>query len=263
MYKNAWRVPWSTANYLYTFSTAEGGHECPLPSGVLTKYTVRVSKLLLTNCVQSNDDCLEVLPHINFELSTRKPRTIRSPGHANSQFFEILYFQEFCLCKTKTFFPKIHEKSSKKFAGLRPALPPYGAAPLPPTKVGAKFLAALVLAHHDRVRSLLTEALLQHVDQCMRHEDIVIRFMLAQFARKLTEWHCNSFTDLINKMMLWDWNVANKDFWPRLAKSLHSQKVSVTWAGKMDSKLASVLVPGKLSLAIATRSIRSCKIRIE
>jgi len=35
-YKNGWHVPWSTANSLYTFSTAEGGHECPLPSGVLT-----------------------------------------------------------------------------------------------------------------------------------------------------------------------------------------------------------------------------------
>jgi len=48
-----------------------------------------------------------------------------------------------------------------------------------------------------------------------------------------------------------------------LAKSLHSQKVSVTWAGKMDKKLASVLVPEKMSWATATRSIRKCKTRIE
>ena len=26
---NAWHVPWSSANSLYTFPTAEGGHECP------------------------------------------------------------------------------------------------------------------------------------------------------------------------------------------------------------------------------------------
>ena len=26
-YKNAWHVPWSSANSLYTFLTAEGGHE--------------------------------------------------------------------------------------------------------------------------------------------------------------------------------------------------------------------------------------------
>ena len=37
---------------------------------------------------------------------------------------------------------------------------------------------------------------------------------------------CNSFTDLIDEMELWDWNVANKDLWSQLAKSLHSQKVS-------------------------------------
>jgi len=36
-YKNAWHVPWLSANSLYTFPTAEGGHECLLPSGVLTQ----------------------------------------------------------------------------------------------------------------------------------------------------------------------------------------------------------------------------------
>jgi len=29
MATNAWHVPWSVANSLYTFPTAEGGHECP------------------------------------------------------------------------------------------------------------------------------------------------------------------------------------------------------------------------------------------
>jgi len=33
--ENAWHVPWSSANSLYTFPTAQGGHGCPLPSGVL------------------------------------------------------------------------------------------------------------------------------------------------------------------------------------------------------------------------------------
>jgi len=32
--KNAWHVPWSTANSLYTLPTAEGGHECPTLSGL-------------------------------------------------------------------------------------------------------------------------------------------------------------------------------------------------------------------------------------
>jgi hypothetical protein len=56
-------------------------------------------------------------------------------------------------------------------------------------------------------------------------------------------------------MELWGWNVANNIFGSQLAKSLNSQKVSV--------KLASVLVPGKMSWATATRSIQKCKIRIE
>jgi len=36
-YKHVWHVPWSSANSQYTFPTAEGGNECPLPSGVLTQ----------------------------------------------------------------------------------------------------------------------------------------------------------------------------------------------------------------------------------
>jgi len=91
------------------------------------------------------------------------------------------------------------------------------------------------------------QVLQQHVDQCMRHVDFVKQKMLSQLACTLTEWHCNSFTDLTDEMELWDWNVANKDFWSRLAKSLHSQRVSVTWAGKMNQKLAPVLVPEKMS----------------
>ena len=88
--------------------------------------------------------------------------------------------------------------------------------------------------------------------------------MLAQLARTLlTEWYCNSFTDLIDEMELWDWNVANTDFWSRLASLLHSQKVSVTWAEQMDQKPGSVLVPEKMSWPTATRSIRKCKTRIE
>jgi len=40
---------------------------------------------------------------------------------------------------------------------------------------------------------VLTQTLLQHVDQCMRHEDVVKTVMLAQLARKLTEWQCKTF----------------------------------------------------------------------
>ena len=82
--------------------------------------------------------------------------------------------------------------------------------------------------------------------------------MLAQLAHTLTEWHCNSFTDLIDEMELRDWNVANKAFWSRLARSLHSHM-----GRKNGQKLASVLVPEQMSFATATWSIRKCKTRIE
>jgi len=38
--------------------------------------------------------------------------------------------------------------------------------------------------------------------------------MLAQLARIFNreEWHCTSFTALIDEMEPWDWNVANKGF---------------------------------------------------
>ena len=70
------------------------------------------------------------------------------PVFWNSAFQRILSF------KIKNFFPKIDQKSSKKLAGLRHAPPPYGAAPLPPTKVGAKCLAAVVQDNQDRALRL-------------------------------------------------------------------------------------------------------------
>ena len=107
-------------------------------------------QLFLTNCVQAHDNCLEVLPHMILYLSTRRPRTIGSPGHVNSQFFKIMYFSESCLSRPGHFSQKSTKNHQKKFAGLRPASPPYGAAPLQPTKVGAKCLATVVLDNQDR-----------------------------------------------------------------------------------------------------------------
>jgi len=60
-------------------------------------------------------------------------------------------FWKFRISKNSVFqeqeiFPKI----DKKFEGLHPVPPPYGATPLPPTKVGAKCLAVVVLDNLDR-----------------------------------------------------------------------------------------------------------------
>ena len=141
---------------------------------IRAKYTVRVCKLLLTNCVQAHDDCLEVFPHINPYLSTRRPRSWVSKSRT-SQFFEIPYLQEFCPehielpAKLVDYFVRsnksntnlsrlrIFSKNGQEFiqTNLR-GPPPYWAAPFPPTKVGAKCLDAVVLAHSDRVLSLRT-----------------------------------------------------------------------------------------------------------
>ena len=80
------------------------------------KYTVRVSKLLLRNCVHAHDNCLEVLSHIIY-LSTRRLRTIESPGHVTPSVFEILYFQEFCLLRPRRFFQKSTKNHHFFFAG--------------------------------------------------------------------------------------------------------------------------------------------------
>jgi len=70
-----------------------------------------------------------------------------------------------CVSKNSVFqdqdiFPKNRQKIiKKKSAGLRPAPPPYGAAPVPPTKVGAKGLAAVVLDNQDctlRLKTIFT-----------------------------------------------------------------------------------------------------------
>ena len=48
-----------------------------------------------------------------------------------------------------------------------------------------------------------------------------------------------------------------------ISKVVAQSKVSITWAGKTDKQLASVLVSEKMSWATATQSIRKCKTGIE
>ena len=98
---------------------------------------------------------------------------------------------------------------------------------------------------------------------CIRHEDVSKKIMLAGLNRTLDEWLCDSFVQLIEEMELWKVNDATGDFWQRLAKALQQSNILVTWAEQLDSRLASVHIPGKLSWAAATRSIRECKMKIE
>jgi len=72
----------------------------------------------------------------------RRPQNTSNTNHAVARILKIAYFPAF---KTRIC-PKNRQKIiKKKFAGLRPAHSPYGAAPLPSTKVGAKCLTAVVL----------------------------------------------------------------------------------------------------------------------
>ena len=67
----------------------------------------------------------------------------------NKQFVEILCFQEFCLWRPRKGCYKYWQRIIQK--NLRGAeTPPYEAAPLPHTKVGAKCLSAVVLDNLDR-----------------------------------------------------------------------------------------------------------------
>ena len=94
--------------------------------------------------------------HQSLPLNETAPNNLVS---CNSQFFEILYFQEFCLSRPRHFVHKSIINHQK--AGLRSAPPPYGAALLTPTKAGAKYLAAVVLDNQDRALRLLSLVLFQ------------------------------------------------------------------------------------------------------
>ena len=87
--------------------------------------------------------------HQSLPLDETAPNN-RVSRSRKSQSFEIMYFQEICLSRPGHVFQKSTKNHPKKIVGLRPAPTPYGAAHLPPTKVGAKCLAALVLDNQDR-----------------------------------------------------------------------------------------------------------------
>jgi len=87
--------------------------------------------------------------HQSLPLDETAPKDQVSRSRWN-RIFEIPYFKEFCLSRP-SYFSKNRQKIIKRnFAGLHPAPRPYGAAPLPPTKVDAKRVAAVVLDNPDR-----------------------------------------------------------------------------------------------------------------
>ena len=95
-----------------------------------------------TNCVQANDNNLEVLPNIILYLSTRRPQIIGSRGHVRNVFWDSV-FPIILFLKTN-FFSKNRQKIiTTKFAG-------YGAVPLSLTKMGSKCLSAVVMDNQDR-----------------------------------------------------------------------------------------------------------------
>ena len=109
---------------------------------------------------------------------------------------------------------------------------------------------------------VLTQTLLQHIDQCMRHEDVVIenhagavsmhigKVALELIRYLMTKWSCGTGT--------WQTKTSGHDLQSRCTVK------NVSHIGrKNDKKLASVPVRGKMRWATATRSILKCKMRIE
>jgi len=67
-------------------------------------------------------------------FTSRRDTNNRVSWSQNSQFFEILYFQEFCLSRPKHFFQESTTNHQKKIEGLRPAPPPYRLHPSHPPR---------------------------------------------------------------------------------------------------------------------------------
>jgi len=99
----------------------------------MAQCTVRVSKLLIRNCIQAHDNTVEVIRQIILYLSTRRPQIIGSPGHVRTCFLNfrisknsVFQDQEFCPKNPQ----KIIKKKSRGCAphplltGLRPLQPP-------------------------------------------------------------------------------------------------------------------------------------------
>jgi len=112
--------------------------------------TVLVIQQMPTKCVQAHDNSSETLPHIILCLSTRRPQTIVSPGHVRTCFVKS-HISKNSVFQDQDFFSKNRQKIIKKNSWGAPPL--YGAAPLPPTKVGVEYLSAMVLVNQDCARS--------------------------------------------------------------------------------------------------------------
>jgi len=77
------------------------------------EYTVLVIQQMPTNCVQANDNNLEVLPHTILYLSTRWPEIVGSHSHVRNIFLKLRISNNFVF-EDQEFFPKNRPKIIKK-----------------------------------------------------------------------------------------------------------------------------------------------------
>ena len=85
-----------------------------------------------------------------------RDRTLTLPVTYGPVFWNSI-FPRICLSRQRNFPQKSTKNYQFFFEGLPSAPPPYEAAPLPPNKVGAKCLAAVVLDNQDRALRLITQ----------------------------------------------------------------------------------------------------------
>ena len=76
------------------------------------------------------------------------------PVPLGPDFLKLRIHKNLVFSRTRNFSKNRQIIIKKKFAGRRPAPSPYGAPPLPPNKVDAKCLAAVVLDNPDRALRL-------------------------------------------------------------------------------------------------------------
>ena len=104
---------------------------------------------------------------------------------------------------------------------------------------------------------VLAQELCNHIQRCLKHDDVLRAITCAELQKAKDEWMCASFSDLYDEMELWTWNRVRHNKWARTAKACNQIGVRPTW--HIDAADAN---SEKISWASATRSLRKLKQRI-
>ncbi len=99
---------------------------------------------------------------------------------------------------------------------------------------------------------VMTEAILQHIQKGLLHDDVMRDILLMEFQQAKEDWLCTTWDDILDEARLRLWNQAAHNMWLRLSKDLQFCNMWMSFSPVLEDLQGS----GELSWVRDTHHLR-------